>query len=580
MKKKYIIAIILLVLIIVAVASYFIYTNIVKEGRKYEIEQIEEFNYLVLRQGENYGVIDRSGNTVINAEYSNVIIPNPEKPVFICINQESTEVKNEKNENILTQFQNVNAIRLKNIASSLMCEKSVLTYERDGKIGLINLEGKEISKPVYDSIDALPYKEGELLVKQNDKFGVINIKGNELVKAEYDQIAVDGYFVENEGYKYAGYIVSETTENGYRYGYVDINGKLVIETEYNDLSRIANIKKNDEVYLLVAKDGRYGVLKNGTQLIPNEYQSIQYDETNDIYVVEKNKKYGVLSSEGKELIPVQYNEIDITGMFIYATTDDKTEVFDKEGKLTNWSSNISILETENENYNIEINNTQGTVYYIIDKNNNQLTQQPYTYIEYFNDDNFIASLGNNKLGIINSKEEQKIEIKYDSIEKIQNTDIVSTVLNSDNTTQLFDKNFNLICTMSDATIENNDNFVKIYNAAETKYFDKEGKEKEYKEIEPNNKLYAKILESGKWTFEDVSGNAIGSEYDKVTEFNKYGFAGIKKDGKWGVINEKGDVILEPIYEFQNNYEPDFIGTFYKTEYGFGEFYYTDGNKTS
>ena len=179
MKKKYIIAIILLVLIIVAVASYFIYTNIVKEGRKYEIEQIEEFNYLVLRQGENYGVIDRSGNTVINAEYSNVIIPNPEKPVFICINQESTEVKNEKNENILTQFQNVNAIRLKNIASSLMYEKSVLTYERDGKIGLINLEGKEISKPVYDSIDALPYKEGELLVKQNDKFGVINIKGNE-----------------------------------------------------------------------------------------------------------------------------------------------------------------------------------------------------------------------------------------------------------------------------------------------------------------------------------------------------------------------------------------------------------------
>ena len=442
MKKKYIIAIILLVLIIVAVASYFIYTNIVKEGRKYEIEQIEEFNYLVLRQGENYGVIDRSGNTVINAEYSNVIIPNPEKPVFICINQESTEVKNEKNENILTQFQNVNAIRLKNIASSLMYEKSVLTYERDGKIGLINLEGKEISKPVYDSIDALPYKEGELLVKQNDKFGVINIKGNELVKAEYDQIAVDGYFIENEGYKYAGYIVSETTENGYRYGYVDINGKLVIETEYNDLSRIANIKKNDEVYLLVAKDGRYGVLKNGTQLIPNEYQSIQYDETNDIYVVEKNKKYGVLSSEGKELIPVQYNEIDITGMFIYATTADKTEVFDKEGKLTNWSSNISILETENENYNIEIDNTQGTVYYIIDKNNNQLTQQPYTYIEYFNDDNFIASLGNNKLGIINSKEEQKIEIKYDSIEKIQNTDIVSTVLNSDNTTQLFDKNFN------------------------------------------------------------------------------------------------------------------------------------------
>ena len=149
------------------------------------------------------------------------------------------------------------------------------------------------------------------------------------------------------------------------------------------------------------------------------------------------------------------------------------------------------------------------------------------------------------------------------------------MLNADNTTQLFDKDFNLICTMNDATIESNDNFVKIYNATETKYFDKEGKEKAYKEIEPNNKLYAKKLENGKWTFEDLSGNVVENEYDKVTEFNEYGFAGIKKEGKWGVIDENGKVILEPVYEFQNNYEPDFIGKFYKTEYGFGEFYYTD-----
>ena len=34
----------------------------------------------------------------------------------------------------------------------------------------------------------MPYKEGELLVKQNDKYGVLNIKGNKLVKIEYDQI--------------------------------------------------------------------------------------------------------------------------------------------------------------------------------------------------------------------------------------------------------------------------------------------------------------------------------------------------------------------------------------------------------
>lgn len=577
MKKKYIIGIII-VLIFIAIVTCLIYDKIIEEGRKYEIEKIDNIEYSVLKQENNYGVINKEGKVIINAEYANVIIPNPQKAIFICINDnESTKIKNENSEDIFTQFENVEAIRLKNIADSLMYEKSILVYEKEGKKGLINLEGKEITKPIYESIEALPYKEGELLVKKDGKYGVINIKGNELVKAEHDQIMVDGYFLNEGGYKYAGYIVSDTTENGYRYGYVDLKGKLLVKKEYNDLSRVKEINLKNDVYLLVSKDGRYGLLKNQKQVIPNEYQSIRYDKTNNIFIVEKNKKYGVLSAEGKELIPIQYSEIDIIGNFVYVSTNEKKEVFDKNGNLTNWSSDISILETESENYNIRIDNSNGTIYSIIDKNHNEITKKPYTYIEYFENDNFIASLGNNKLGIIDSKEE-KIEIKYDSIERLQNTEIISAILNSDNITQLFDKNFNLICTMNNAIIDNNDKYVKIYNDKETKYFDREGKEKEYIEIEPNNKLYAKKLENGKWTFEDISGNVVIGEYDKVTELNQYGFAGIKKDGKWGCIDKNGKIVKEPSYEFKTNYEPDFIGEYYKTEYGFGEFYYTNDMK--
>ena len=64
-------------------------------------------------------------------------------------------------------------------------------------IGLIDFNGKKITKPVYNEISGLTYKEGELLVKQNEKFGVINIKGNILVPIEYDEISIDGYSSKN-----------------------------------------------------------------------------------------------------------------------------------------------------------------------------------------------------------------------------------------------------------------------------------------------------------------------------------------------------------------------------------------------
>ncbi len=60
----------------------------------------------------------------------------------------------------------------------------------------------------------------------------------------------------------------------------------------------------------------------------------------------------------------------------------------------------------------------------------------------------------------------------------------------------------------------------------------------------------------------------------VTEFNSYGFAGIKLDGKWGVINSNGDVIQEPVYVI-DSISPEFIGTYYKASQWYGNNYYTN-----
>lgn len=482
---------------------------------------------------------------------------------------------NERKEEILTQYEKVEAIRLKNVASDLMYEKSVLKYYENGKYGLIDFLGKQITKPIYDEIDSLSYKEGELLVKQNDKYGVINIKGKIIVNIEYNQISVDGYYTDENQYKYAGYIVLNKTQEGYRYGYINSKGKVILETQYNELSRIDDIEDNENVYLIGAKNGQYGVIKNKKDLIPNEYQSIRYDSTNHVLVVEKSKKYGISNLEGKLIVPVEYDQIDITGIYLYAQNNQGITVYNNNGTEANIDTNIAILNTSNDRYRIRINSQNGTKYGVIGSDGKQIIKEKYNYIEYLFDDYFIVSSDNGKLGIIDNKENRKVEIKYDSIQKIYGTSVTQFIENLSNTILLYDKDMKNICEMVNATVETEGDYIRIYNQTETRYFNKEGKELKNTDIYSNNKLFSKIQDD-KWGFVDKEGNIIVNyQYDKVTEFNEYGFAAIKKDGKWGAINEQGQEVVEPIYELKEELEPNFIGKYYQVKYGFGEFYYTD-----
>ena len=576
MKKKYIVILVIILLIILGIVGWFVYQQIKENGRQYEIEKlsIDNYQYFILRQDGNYGVINKNGDIVINPEYTNIVIPNPEKEVFICYTGEETKILNQNQEQIYAQYSHIQPIKLKNIASDLMYEKNVLTYEQDGKIGLINLEGEIIAKPIYESIEGLPYKEGELLVKIDGKYGVINNKGNELVKAEYDQISPDNYTTEENGYKDAGYIVSNTTENGYRYGYVDVKGNMILQTEYNEISRIIDIKGND-IYLIAAQNGQYGMYKNEKQVIKNEYQSISYNSENGTVTLEKTKKFGVATIEGNIIIPIEFTQIDSTGMYIYATdASGNIQVYKKDGTKVDIDSNIYTLETENENYKIKIDNSQGSVYSIIDKEGNQLTTENYTYIDYLYDNYFIVSITGGKVGVINDKGEKIIDTKYDSIEKLDNTDYIITRLSENNSIQIYNKDLQQLCEMTNGIINTEENYVKVYNDTETRYFDLQGNEKQNTEVLPDNQIYAKS-QDGKWGFVDKSGKVvIDYIYDKTTDINSYGYAGIELDGKWGVVNSKGEIIVEPAYTFNVKTEPEFIKEYYKVEYGYGEFYYT------
>lgn len=576
MKKKNIIFIVIILIIIATISGYFVAKKIQKESRKYEVETISEYEYFVLKEKDKYGVIDKKGNKIIEAKYENVKIPNPQKDVFICYEENKTIAMNKSGEEIYTEYKNIETLRLKNVLGDLMYEKSTLKYLKEGKYGIIDINGKKITNAIYDEIDTLQTKEGELLIKKDGKYGVINIKGTTLVKPQYDKIEADNFYDEENGYKKSGYIVCKTTEEGYRYGYVNLEGKEVVEVKYNDLNRITEINSND-TYIICAENGKYGLLKNNKKIINNEYQSLIYNDSNNTITALKGKKYGVISIEGQNIIPFEYKQIDITGNYIYAKTiDENTKIFDSNGQETNMSESTAIIDIDNTDYKIYIDTTEEKTTYSITKNEQKITENEYTYIQYLYENYFVACNTNGKLGIINDKEEIKIDFNYNSIQKIENTKMLQVVNNDTKITEIYSENMEKISELVNATIENNKNYIKLYNEDETKYISSEEREVANTEVFSDNKIFAK-KQDNKWGFVNSTGVKVTDfKYDSVTEINIYGFAGIKQDNKWGVIDSNGRIIVEPTYELNDN-NPVFISEYYQVVYGNGEIYFTIGD---
>lgn len=567
---------ILILAMLIVLLGIGIYIISKSKKNNYSVEEISKYKYHQLNKAGKYGVISAKGDILVEPEYDSIKIPNPEKDVFICDKENSTVILNENNEEILKQYEEVTAISINGIVSSLPYEKRVLKYKQDGKYGLIDYNGKVITKAIYDEIKGLENKESELLVKKDGKYGVINDRGVKLIKEEYDGIVADGYYTEKDKYALSGYITNNRTNNGYRYGYLNYKLEKVLKTEYNEVTRVLEIDEGQDVYIIASKNGKYGILKNNKKVVNYDYQDIEYDANNNVFILQRNLQYGVSDINGKSILPVQYKELEFKGIYIQVLERETEDYkyFNLEGSEIKEAKYTSVLKTDVNNYFITIN--QDGLYGIINKDQKELVENKYNYLEYLFDEFFIAAKEDGKLGIINTKDSILVEFKYEILQKIQDTNVVEAKILKENKSELYGKGMEKICSVNNAYIYKRDNYIEVYLVEDTRYFDLEGKELTAQEIFKENKLFARKIDN-KWGFVNKQNNVVVEAiYDKVTEFNSYGFAGIKKDGKWGVINDSGEIVIEPTYNIEEtNTAPEFLGQYYKIYYGYGESYYTD-----
>ena len=502
---------------------------------------------------EKVGVVDKTGKIVIEPKYLNVYIPNPEIDVFACELEDKIFFVNASGDVLFEQYENVSVIKMSETSGEV--ERNVLTYKDGEKYGLIDILGNKLTDAKYDEIKSLDSRPGMILVKRDNKYGLINEKGTIIIQAKYNAIKSDGYSTEKDGYNKTGYIVSERTNNGIIYGYINYEGKVLIEPKYESIKR-AN-KQSDDIYLIVMERGKKGVIRNTKSIIKNNYQSVSYAEIADIFVVEKVGKYGFFSIEGDEILKPAYPNYVVSKEYITVEENDKIVMYDFFGNVVKTNNFASVSEVEGTSYLIA--KSEEGYYSIISKDVN--VNNKYTQLTYAFDDYFVFTNEEGKSGVLHVWTGEVIEPKYEYIIPVDGSKALEA-RDENNKLFIFDKNLKEVFALDDGIVQRlNDDYTVIYSDYEKNYLNKNGDVVQNKEVYPNNKLYS-VLKDGKWGFENAAGEfKVPCKYDLVTELNEFGFAGVKQDDKWGVINEKGEEIVVPMYEIDAYYFPKFVGKY-------------------
>lgn len=313
-----------IIAIAVVIMFIFIIRNVLKERKEIK----KEYEYFALYAQNKWGVINQDGEEVIQPSYQEmIVIPDKTKEVFICtynVNEENgtyqTKAVNSNNEEILTGYDQIEALDNMDKNGNVWYEENVLRVKKNGKYGLIDLLGKEILPVEYDEITVLDGTENSILIKKADKIGLVNDTGSIIIECNYKEIKKLG-----DTYK-DGYITID--EQG-KYGVISATKKQILDNKYDEISQVA-LKE----YYQVKEDGKVKLINSkGETVIENGFDQIKSVTTNGI-IFEKNNLFGEMNTSGEIVLEAGYQDLKEANNGIYiAKQNDKYGIIDNVGNI-------------------------------------------------------------------------------------------------------------------------------------------------------------------------------------------------------------------------------------------------------
>lgn len=471
MKKVFAVIIALVVIIM----FIFIIYKLVANGQGTRMTSVYYFTAL---ENNKYGVINNKGETIIEPSYQEyIVIPNSGKDIFLCTydvdydnNTYKTKALNSKNEEIFTDYSQIEAISNYDENNNITYEQNALKVQKDGKYGIIDINGNELLPCEYDDLYSLKNTDNSIIIEKDEKKGLVDSTGKKVIDTIYKDILPLG-----DDYK-LGYIVVDENNN---YGVVDCNNQEVLEPQYEDIKSMTDdgkyIVKENEKWELVNKDGtvneitalenaddvagiklgniiiennnKFGVInQDGDEIVSTDYDDIKFAFT-DTFIIEEDGKYGLANSENKIVIDPIYetmNYIDSADLIEASEDGITSNLIDSslETKLSGIVSEINTnksyikirVDDEDKYYNyrfeeqsekdINTSNTlfltkQNNKYGFVDKDGNEVVECTYDDARTQNAYGYAAVQKDGKWGVIDQTGKVVVEPTYDLSDSMQ-----------------------------------------------------------------------------------------------------------------------------------------------------------------
>jgi hypothetical protein len=433
----------------------------------------------------------------------------------------------------------------------------------NGKFGLIKEDGTYLVEPSYSYIEDFDTRSNRYIFTSKQKSGILDENGKIIVEPEYDVI-------ESSYYASKKFIAKKTGESA---KVLDHNGKLISKT----YQEVYSYDYGFQTLL----NGQYGLLSNdGREILPNSYSSITPVNKKIFFVEDFQGNKLLVDDKNNQLTKTKYSDFKIVyenggyygnAVAYLAAIKGRFGLLDLSFNTIHPFSKelMEVINVNNTNYiKFKMNGKWG----MINLAGKEIVKPIYNDISVALEKVLIVSKGGKvnewggvegaKYGVIDENGKERIKLIYDDV-KMYYQNIVTLKL-KDNW-HAFDKNLNKLFSEGYAFIDQASENTIIVN--------KGGQESNY------------AIEGGVYGLYNLFGELIiPINYNQITS-KGYGQDQIflaKKNGKYGVINQEGKVILDPTYEEMNcSNEICIVGKYNErsTELKYG-LLYSDGSETN
>lgn len=215
---------------------------------------------------------------------------------------------------------------MKNILFIILLLLTVSSYSQNdisGKYGIMNLKGEVIAPFQYDVINyrrntmtQLP--TGMYAASLDGRWGIIDKNGKELVPFIYSEM---------EDYTEEGLIIARKAGNE---GVIDIRGKIRIPFQYKKIDFLSR-----RLLSVQDKSGECIIVDTlGNTIYSKPFQRAQRESGNQIWILDKENRWGAIDRDGKLKIPFSlFEKVESFGNYSVVTIEGKRGVIDSVGNM-------------------------------------------------------------------------------------------------------------------------------------------------------------------------------------------------------------------------------------------------------